>query len=339
MAALSLNPTVWGATRTTTFTTTVTGTPSEVIYIAFPTLTSTLPLEYTTLPSPSNSNSKIFPNGQPILVLTQVDGVIVDPTGQTISTATVVQAPPPLYPTLPAGNKINLVDPSYKWATWSRGERAGVIVAIVVAVLGMIAAFWYVCAQRRKRTRLEKDMEKGPLRGGNTDKKKKKKRNKELTMSGALGGLGRVFSRARPSNQSGPRGIEGLETVEIGPAARRSVTGEPSTATTRGTEERKRTRRSAHASANQESGSGERAPEVVEVARDPEGAVLPIGQRPLNPPIPNTARPAAVGSLEHGSIRSRSISPLRTEEKEVATRPHNPLVDDDDDDDMVSNHQ
>ncbi|KAI9876859.1 MAG: hypothetical protein M1830_005446 [Pleopsidium flavum] len=325
MAAISLDPTIWGATRTTTFTTIATGTPGEVVYFNFPILTASQSLDYTTLPSPTASNSKQFPNGQPILVLTQVNGVIMNPQGQVLSTATVVQAPPPLYPTLPPGGKVNLVEPSYKWSTWSAGERAGVIVAIVLAILGLLAALWYICGLRRKRKRMEKDMEKGP-KGGGTGGKKQKRWTK---------GQGNLSS----GQKNGPRGIEGMENVEMGPAARRSVHGEPSSAPTRRSVDYRTSRRSQRSPGHRE--SDQRPPADVSTAgatRTAELPVLPIGQRPLNPPNPASAMRTEARQSEGENQTGPSNRTVRTEAREAQRAAHNPLADDDDDVDMEHIH-
>lgn len=321
MAAISLDPTIWGATRTTTFTTIATATPGEVVYFNFPTLTTSLPLEYTTLPSPTAPNAKQFPNGQPILVLTQVDGVIMNPQGQVLSTATVIQAPPPLYPTLPPGGKVNLVQPSYEWSTWSAGERAGVIVAIVLAILGLLAALWYVCGLRRKRKRMEKDMEKGPQGGGGDGRKKKR--------------WAKGFGNNPSAQQSGPRGIEGMENVEMGPAARRSVHGEPSSVPTRRSVDRRTSRRSQQSSANREADHRPLVNGSTVGTRNAEVPVIPIGKRPLNPPNPNTAMRTEARHSERDNQAGPSIRTVRTEAKQAENPRHNPLADDDDD--MVSN--
>ncbi|KAI9813936.1 MAG: hypothetical protein M1832_006021 [Thelocarpon impressellum] len=67
-------PIIWGATRTTTFETSVTAEPGDVVFLRFPTLTGPVPTEYTTLPAPTDPAAKDFPNGLPVLVLTQVNG-------------------------------------------------------------------------------------------------------------------------------------------------------------------------------------------------------------------------------------------------------------------------
>ncbi|MCJ1364651.1 hypothetical protein MMC16_003766 [Acarospora aff. strigata] len=292
MAAISLNPTIWGATRTTTFTTSTTATPGEIIYISFPTLTTSQVLEYTTLPSPTSPNSKWFPDGQPILILTQVNGVIVNPQGQTLSTATVVQSPPPLYPTLPPGDKIQLVQPSYHWANWSTGEKAGVIVASVAVGIGLIGAIWYVCVQRRKRNRLERDMERGP-NGGRGARKK-----------------GKVSRGSGAGAEAGPRGIEGIENVEMGPAARRSIVGDPSSAPARRRSgEVRGERRSRRQEGNREPGLGAEVPEVVS---------LPVGQRPLHPRNAQPTRRAGPREPEPDNEAGPSVIPVRRDNDDAS---------------------
>ena len=144
-------PTVWGATRTTTFVTSVTAEPGDVIFLRFPVQTPPPPTEYTTLPAPSDPGAKGYPNGLPILILTQVNGVIFDPQSTTLTTATVVQQLPPGFSTDINDGKLALVSPSYKWSTWTSAERGGVVAAAVLSGLVLITLFVYTCMLRRKK--------------------------------------------------------------------------------------------------------------------------------------------------------------------------------------------
>jgi len=342
MATQSLVPTIWGATQTTTFTTTMTGTVGQVLYFAFPTLTTSQPLSYTTLPSPTDPNSKQFPAGLPILVITQVDGIIVNPSGQTLSTATIVQAlPASANSTLtstststPGGTgKVDPVQsqPSSGWMAWSTGAKAGVVIAGVVCGLGLLVALWYVWAARQKRKRLERDMEKGPGGGGAGERKKGK----------------RSYTKKKKASapEEGPGGIEGMEGVEVGPAARRSLQGEASSAMARKSGEPRASRKSADPRASgrtrREEGNG-RAPvgEVGGAARGVAVVPLPVGQRPLHPPTRNQGTRVETRGRELVNQAGPSVIPVHMEARDVVEAPaaHNPLVDDDDSDDMVSNH-
>ncbi|KAI9702427.1 MAG: hypothetical protein M1836_000906 [Candelina mexicana] len=211
-------PTIWGATRTTTFFTTATAVPGEVVYLQFPTLSSSPLLDYTTLPSPTNPSLKQFPNGQPILVLTQVNGVIVDPQSQTLSTATIVQAAPPLYPTDTDGGKLALVPPSSHWTNWTSSQRGGVIAAIVLSTLLLIGLCIYASMLRHKRKKIEKDMAKGYR----VPRPKSRLRQR----------WGELFRKRTSKPRESGRRIEGIEDIELGPAASRAVDGDPSSAPT-----------------------------------------------------------------------------------------------------------
>ncbi|KAI9723328.1 MAG: hypothetical protein M1812_001211 [Candelaria pacifica] len=211
-------PTIWGATRTTTFFTTATAVPGDVVYLQFPTLSSSPPLEYTTLPSPTDPSIKLFPNGQPILVITQVDGVIINPQSQILSTATIVQAAPPLYPTDTDGGKLALVQPSSHWSNWTSGQRDGVIAAIVLSILLLIGLCIYASMIRRKRKKIQKDMEKGY-------RIPRRKSGLKQRWTG-------LFSNRKSKPREGGRRIEGIERIELGPAASRAVDGNPSSAPT-----------------------------------------------------------------------------------------------------------
>lgn len=198
MTTVYPDPTLWGATRTTTFTTTTTATVGQVVFFAFPTLATHQSFQYTILPSPTSLSSKQYPDGLPILVLTQVDGIIVDPSGQILTTATIMQTAP-MSPMSPNGEQVTLVPGSNTWQDWTQAQRGGVIAGIVFSVLGLIAVSVYLCHVRRKRKKIEKDMETGPRGDGR-----------------------RTKSRTRKKEKRGPRGIAGLAGVEMGPAAMRS---------------------------------------------------------------------------------------------------------------------
>lgn len=207
MTTVYPNPTLWGATRTTTFTTTTTATIGQVIFFIFPTLTTPQSFQYTTLPSPTSPFSKDYPGGLPILVLTQVNGIIVDPSGQILTTATIVQTAP-TSPTSPNRANTTLVPGDSAWRNWTPGQKGGVIAAIVFSVLGLIGVILLLCRVRRQRNKMERDMETDPREN-----------------------RGRARTRTRKKEEHvGPRGIADLAGVELGPAAMRSVQANVSTA-------------------------------------------------------------------------------------------------------------
>lgn len=202
---------------------------------------------------------------------------------------------------------------------WSTGEKVGVVIASAVCGLGLLAALWYLCAARRKRTRLERDMEKGPNGGGGKRGKGSKTRKK---------------NKASPADE-GPGGIEGIESVEMGPAARRSIQEDASSARAMRSGELRASRRSRR----EEGDAGAPVGEVRGAARGVAVAPLPVGQRPLHPPTPNQGTRVEARGLESVNRAGPSIVPGRMDARDVGRAPasHNALVDDDDSDDMVSN--
>ena len=157
-AVISIDSVVYGATVTTMLTSTQTATVGQYIYLTIPTPLSPPPTLYTSVPAPTAPNQKEYPNGLPILVLTQLDNVIIDPSGSIIETATIVQGLPPVGPTLPAGQKLYLVPPGNGWTSWTAGEKAGVIIAAMLVGLGLFAAWIWICIVHRGRKKAEKEM-------------------------------------------------------------------------------------------------------------------------------------------------------------------------------------
>ena len=184
-AATGSGPTIYGATRTETFYTTITATPGDVVYIPFPTLTTPEPVEYTTIPVSASINrtEKVFPNGQPILVLTEVDAAVFNPTINDIAyVQTLLQAPPPPPTEDPRSGKIALANPSWKWDTWTTAEKAGVVGACIVAFFATGTLLIWLCLERHRRRKRE-DAEKGsgtyshrnkPSRGKSRSKARKR---------------------------------------------------------------------------------------------------------------------------------------------------------------------
>jgi hypothetical protein len=159
--ATTVLPTIWGATRTTTITTVITAAPGDVVFLQFPTQTSPPTLEYTTISQvPDDPNSKIFPNGLPILVLTQLNGVIVDQQNQTLTTVSTVQtAPQPL--SFDPDAKLKLVKPNGGWSHWNSAEKIGVIAAAALAGLLLVGAFACILITGRRSQKKGKDVENG----------------------------------------------------------------------------------------------------------------------------------------------------------------------------------
>ncbi|KAI9768008.1 MAG: hypothetical protein M1840_005320 [Geoglossum simile] len=159
-------PTVWGATRTTTVTTIITAAPGDVVFLQFPTQTSPPALEYTTISEfADHPNSKVFPNGLPVLVLTQVNGIIVNQQNQTLTTVSTVQLAHQPLSSDTGSKKLKLVKPSSGWLHWSSAEKGGVIAAAVLAGLLLIGVFVCIFIMRRRSRKKGKDVEKGVKSG------------------------------------------------------------------------------------------------------------------------------------------------------------------------------
>jgi hypothetical protein len=95
----------------------------------------------------------------PVLVLTDVVGVIVSTNGVPLKTGTLVQPAP-----AQATNGTMIAADCSAWKCWSVGQQAGTGVAIVVAAIGILVVLvWGFCWRPGKR---EKDVEEGTGRVG-----------------------------------------------------------------------------------------------------------------------------------------------------------------------------
>ncbi|MCJ1232938.1 hypothetical protein MMC14_000892 [Varicellaria rhodocarpa] len=154
---ISLLSIMYAYTTTTTITTTVTGTLGQALYLPFPVATTVAPLEYTMLPSPTNPASKLYPTPLPILTITQVENVVVDPSGRVIETATMVQATPPAGTTLPsgqeAGEKVFLEPPLSGWASRPEATKVGLIAGLALALVLVVVGVGTFIYWRRKHRR------------------------------------------------------------------------------------------------------------------------------------------------------------------------------------------
>lgn len=96
------------------------------------------------------------------------------------------------------------------WTLWNRAERGGVIAAVVLSGLGLIAMISVLVWVGWKRGKKKKEMERGIVF---ENEERRKKRGKKK-------GKGKAKEK---SKRRTARGIEGLENVEMGPAAMRSI--------------------------------------------------------------------------------------------------------------------
>jgi hypothetical protein len=150
--------TTYEATRTTTFTTTITALSSEgrVMNILFPNPPLTEPLQYTTPPPLLVPASKCYPSPLPILVITDMVAIIVNMNGVPVSTGTFTQTLPPQSTATRISEAKLLMDPNCSsFSCWPPGQRIGTAVAIslfIVGVMGLL--YWgFYCKARARGNR------------------------------------------------------------------------------------------------------------------------------------------------------------------------------------------
>ncbi|TAQ88264.1 hypothetical protein B7494_g3409 [Chlorociboria aeruginascens] len=175
-------PTLYGGTLTTTFTTTLTFTPDqESITILYPWPPITSPVQYTT-PVATSPEDKEFPSGLPILVLTDVVGIMEDTTGRIVKTATLVQAAPSVGVVRGAGASGGCLE----WRCWSEEKRIGILVAIGLLVIGILGMIWWALCCRRKKernVRRKGDVESGKRRRSRNSRRHRERRRRRDSVS------------------------------------------------------------------------------------------------------------------------------------------------------------
>ncbi len=118
-----------------------------MLHLTIPTASSPQPTPYTLLAVPTSRGAKFYPDGLPVLVLTQVDAVVVDVVGGgVLSTVTTVQR----VSGATAGVKTEGANAvvGNGWAGWTKAQMDGVIVAGVV-VAAIVAGMLVWCVRRR----------------------------------------------------------------------------------------------------------------------------------------------------------------------------------------------
>ncbi|KAE8454246.1 hypothetical protein EG329_005171 [Mollisiaceae sp. DMI_Dod_QoI] len=158
--ASSPSLTLYGATVTTTITTSYTvSDPNQRTWtLLYPEPPITEPLQYTTLRPPSNPASKWFPTTLPVLVLTDVVGVLFNTNGIPLQTGTLNQEPPSQPTITGTGQGGNLTGTSSSgdqtgacraWDCWSQSEQVGIIVGPIIGFLVILAILWWGFCLRR----------------------------------------------------------------------------------------------------------------------------------------------------------------------------------------------
>lgn len=127
--------TIYGAARTTSFTTSITlAVIPSTVPLLWPSPQVANSVEYTTISSPTNSLSRWFSSPLPVLVLTEINAIAFNTYGHAISTTTMLQAIPShiliIASTVPAAKTCEL----NRWACWSAGKRVGIIIGLLVGV-------------------------------------------------------------------------------------------------------------------------------------------------------------------------------------------------------------
>ncbi|KAL8806722.1 MAG: hypothetical protein Q9182_001119 [Xanthomendoza sp. 2 TL-2023] len=160
---LPSDPLPFYTTTTTTLLYSTTATIGAVLHLTIPTPLTPVPTSYTALPLPASPDSKAYPNGLPILVLTELDVVVYDTSSnEALTTVTTVQKAPGATDAVKADGDAYLKN---DWSDWTGAERVGVIVGIVVTVIlttGML--LWCCCRQTAWGRRTERKRRRGGVR-------------------------------------------------------------------------------------------------------------------------------------------------------------------------------
>lgn len=118
------------------------------------------------------------------------------------------------------GQKVVLVPPaSGGWEVWSQIQRIGVVVVAVVAVALMAVVVWVLwrVGERRRRAK-ERQMGWVPSDDDQRNSRRRTSMRKRLQSLKVL----KSPAKKRKEESENDRTIEGLETIEVGPAARRA---------------------------------------------------------------------------------------------------------------------
>jgi hypothetical protein len=209
--------TIYGGVSTNTYTTTITASgiysQASITALSWPTPTTTEPIEYTSFPIPTDPASKYFSGLLPIVVVTVVDGVVVNTVGQPITTIAEVQAQPAyvLYNPAPVNTRTECSANFY--TCWSTSQKAGIILAIILGgLLILIFLIWFCCFMRIPRSRKPdeeeddgiraRDREQGP--DGDGGSRRKRMRNSDLYSAAKQGRKGIKRKHSSLSSGSSP---------------------------------------------------------------------------------------------------------------------------------------
>jgi len=152
--------TSYGATRTTTFTTTITGSSDQRTFtnILVPSRSATTPVQYTTFPPPVDPASTYYPSSLLILVDTEAVVIVNNADGTPISTGTFLQTPSAS--ALPTAQL--LMNPECSsWSCWAPSERIGTSIAIAFFIVGVLGLLWWGFCRKSRPKMSTRDLESG----------------------------------------------------------------------------------------------------------------------------------------------------------------------------------
>ncbi len=148
-------------------------------------------------------------------------GVVLGGLGSTAGTSAAAATKTRVPVDDVGGQKVELVPPASRgWGAWSQGQRDVVVAVAVVAGLGLMAVVAWVFWRGRERRKRAQERQKGwvpsddderSFRSGTTTPKKLE----------SLKIFKRSPAKGKDSGET-ERTIEGLESIELGPAARRA---------------------------------------------------------------------------------------------------------------------
>ncbi|KAG4422719.1 hypothetical protein IFR04_004197 [Cadophora malorum] len=142
--ATSASPsiTTYGATATTFITTTISLSTIQASFTILYPPPTTEAVQYTTFSAVENPRSTFTPSPLPVLVLTNVVGIAVNPSGSPVATRTLNQTPPPQATNRSTSIPQVVTCPSWKWTCWPLSKQVGIGLAIGLGTLLLLFLWW-----------------------------------------------------------------------------------------------------------------------------------------------------------------------------------------------------
>ncbi|KAG4441404.1 hypothetical protein IFR05_003091 [Cadophora sp. M221] len=170
MAANNTPLTTYGTTTTTFLTTTISVSSNQPAFtILYPPPGTEEPqiAIFSATPNPTISNT-YTPTPLPILVLTDVVGIAINPSGSPFATRTLSQPPP----SQATNTKANSATPAVAancivWSCWSKEKRIGVFLGVGLGALLVLVLLWWIFfwRPRIKKIRIRRTRP-GDIEGG-----------------------------------------------------------------------------------------------------------------------------------------------------------------------------